>query len=325
MNPQRPDNNGDTLAMGAIVALGAVVGLQWASAYVAAFLGGERLDAGFGDGLTALLHLPSNGRTPAAAWPEPAAAQLPGPLLYWATAALVHLAGAFLLWGLWRGFNTNPAAIDRRRRLGVDAQPHIARRRDLKTLLVRRPEPGRYLLGRSHRRLVATEKPISRRRHRTTPGAVAVLAPSRSGKTVSTITAANRWHGPAILSSVKRDLIDGTFEQRAQLGEIRIYDPTHSTGARSNAWTPLHNAASRRGATRAARMLLGATGHDRTGNGQFWTDQAETLLASLLWLAANTAKPSPTSPTGSPPSTTQSKTNPGSSPASCEPSPIAMT
>ncbi len=279
----------DNLILIAIIAGGTLVGLQWVSAATASFIATrQKLSATYPDAMTALLRLPEQRSAPAEAWPDAAAAQLPGPWLYWPVTALVHILAAVIIWKMWSWISTRSDAIDRRQRLGVEAQSHIARRRDLKPLAVRGPEPGRYLLGRSRRRLLATEPPAGTKRGRTTPGAVAVIAPSRSGKTVSTIKAARQWQGPAVLSSVKRDLIDGTMEQRAEIGEVRIYDPTLTTGYPTNSWTPLHSATTRRGATRSARMLLSATGHDRTGNGRFWSDQAETLLSSLLWLAANT-------------------------------------
>lgn len=289
MNDPRQQDGNDTAIQVAVVAGGALVALQWVSAAAASYLtSGQALNADFGDGLAALVRLPKNAEQPADAWPAAAAAQLPGPFTYWLVTALVHIVAVTIAWKAWSILSANPASIDQRKRLGVSAQPHIARRRDLRSLAVRRPEPGRYLLGRSRGRLLATEPPSGATRRRTTPGAVAVIAPSRSGKTVATIRASNQWQGPAILSSVKRDLIDGTYEARAAMGEVRIYDPTRTTGHPSARWTPLHGATTRRGATRAARLLLSATGHDRTGNGQFWGAQAETLLSALLWIAANT-------------------------------------
>ena len=34
------------------------------------------------------------------------------------------------------------------------------------------------------------------------------------------------WDGPAILLSVKRDMLDATIKRRRNLGEVRVFDPS---------------------------------------------------------------------------------------------------
>jgi len=288
---QPPDDATSELTIAVILIAFYFVAAQWLTAVAAtALTAGSLTGAHIGDALSALINMRDHFGQPAEAWPPAVAASLPGPWLYWPLAVFAHLLLAFVGYQFFRLVRQSPHAIDRRKRLGVDAQSRTARRSDLGPLKVRGrgPVPGRYHLGRAFGRTLATEPPSGTGRKRTTPGAVAVIAPSRSGKTFATINSINQWDGPAILSSVKRDLIDGTFERRSRLGEVRIYDPKAITGLQRANWTPLHRAKTRSGATQMARMLLSSTGHDRTSNGSFWTDQAEGLLAGLLWLAANT-------------------------------------
>ena len=89
-----------------------------------------------------------------------------------------------------------------------------------------------------------------------------MIGPSRSGKTVNVIAGLLEWNGPAVVVSVKRDLIDATRVARAVRGECRVFDP--SGVARLPAellarWSPLRAATTPRSfsaevqATRAMR------------------------------------------------------------------------
>ena len=289
MNQQQPNEQNSTIA-NAVLVIAILIGVgQWLSAMAAALLTTRStLKAGFGEALLAIVNMRNNWATPADAWPEQAAQQLPGPWLYWPVAFIVHLLLVVAALRAFKMMNPSSDAIDERNRFGVDTQARTANRADLRPLRSRKPEPGRFYLGVSHGKELATEPPSDTKRHRTTPGAAAIVAPSRSGKTVATANSANQWEGPAILSSVKRDLIDGTTEQRSAMGEVRFYDPKGISGHQSNGWTPLERAKSRAGSVQMARLMISATGHDKNGTGGFWSAQAEGLLGGLLWLAANT-------------------------------------
>lgn len=163
--------------------------------------------------------------------------------------------------------------------------------RDLRPLLIRRPQPGRFVVGRLGRRLIATESPTQRRGRRRASGrgAVALVGPTRSGKTTAAIGGILDWDGSAILCSVKSDLLAATRERRASLGSIQVFDPSGVTGHRDASWSPLREAATTTGAVQAARAIVEAA--PRTTNveqGEFWSQMAESLLAGLMCVAANT-------------------------------------
>jgi type IV secretion system protein VirD4 len=280
----------------AALGIGLVV---WAGAALAALTVGERLGAGAGDAVRAVLRLPQHLSDPRLAWADPLVQRaLPGPGVYWGCTGLVVavvVGVAWLVLRLWR------AQQDRGRvRLGVDTRARFATTRDLAPLVVQRPVPGgRFVLGRVYGNLVATEDRRAAEeagaRQRTgfrqgDRGSVAVIGPSRSGKTVNVISGLLDWNGPAVVVSVKRDLIDATRVARSVGGETRVFDPSGVSGLPASGlarWTPLRAASTPRGAQKAATSLAASiprSGVD--GGADYWVKQAEILLTGLLGAAA---------------------------------------
>jgi type IV secretion system protein VirD4 len=273
-------------------------GIVWAGASLAAVVTGDRLDGGLGAAVRATVHLPDHFRHPALAWSDPAdRAALPGARLYWlctgvVLAAIVGLAALGIR--MWRMTRERG-----RVRLGVDTRARFATTRDLGPLVVDQPvPPGRFVLGGVHGRLVATEdrrspSPARSRRVRDRQGdrgSVAVIGPSRSGKTANVIAGLLDWDGPAVVVSIKRDLIDATREARNAVGATQVFDPSGVSGlpaAGLARWTPLRAADTPRGAQKAAAALAAAiprSGVD--GGADYWVKQAEILLTGLLGTAA---------------------------------------
>lgn len=286
-----PRDNGpdplETLAIGALVVFGVVSVGHWLAASLAALVGRQRsLKAGLAESFSALRLLPTHWSDPRRAWVEPAASNLPGPVLYWLSVVVVLAAalGALLLWLKYRQRRHEP--IDRRRRVGVDAQPRLATTKDLAPLLGREPEAGRFVLGRWGRRVLMTEGETFRGR-RGVRGAVLLFGPSQSGKTTRLIESVNAWDGPAVVSSVKTDLMRATLERRRAIGEVKVFDPIGISGMPCATWSPLRVAKSLPGALAAAQLLARAGGDDGPSD-RFWRGQAEQLIAAMLWVAANT-------------------------------------
>lgn len=282
----------NTLFVGAVLSGGGLAGAAWLGAQLAALLAGnDRIPAGVGDALLALTRLPSNLSDPKLAWSPEVRSQLPGPVLYWASTVAVVLVAGALAFVIWRVVHGRDDALDRRERLGVSTQGRLATARDLRPLLIRGPEPGRFVVGRLGRRLIATESPTQRRGRRRASGrgAVALVGPTRSGKTTAAIGGILDWDGPAILCSLKSDLLAATRERRASLGSIQVFDPSGVTGRGDASWSPLREAMTTTGAVQAARAIVEAA--PRTTNveqGEFWSQMAESLLAGLMCVAANT-------------------------------------
>ncbi len=271
--------------------------IVWLGAALSAALSGERLTGGLSDGVRAAFRLPKHASDPRSAWPTPAdRAVLPGPALYWFCTIVVLFGAVLAVWAaMWVWRRTRERG---RVRLGVETRARFATGPDLAPLIVEQPVPsGRFVLGRVHGRLVATEDrqaaPATSKRvaaRQGDRGSVAVIGPSRSGKTVNVIAGLLDWDGPAVVVSVKRDLIDATRERRDQLGETRVFDPSGVAGLPAHAlarWTPLRSAGTPRGAQKAATALAASiprSGVD--GGADYWVKQAEILLTGLLGAAA---------------------------------------
>jgi len=284
------------LLIGAAVAISSGL-IVWLGAALSAALSGERLTGGLSDGVRAAFRLPAHLSQPRSAWPTAAdRAVLPGPALYWFCTIVVLVGALFAVCGaawVWRTTRERG-----RVRLGVETRARFASGRDLAPLIVEQPVPsGRFVLGRVHGRLVATEDrqaaPATSKRvaaRQGDRGSVAVIGPSRSGKTVNVIAGLLDWDGPAVVVSVKRDLIDATRERRDQLGETRVFDPSGVAGLPAHAlarWTPLRSAGTPSGAQKAATALAASiprSGVD--GGADYWVKQAEILLTGLLGAAA---------------------------------------
>jgi type IV secretion system protein VirD4 len=278
----------DLLIFTGVGVLAAVTTLQWLIGNAAALLDGRVLHASPTAAIHALLHLPQHLADPRAAWPAPARADLPGPVRYWlATMLLLVAAGAVAYIGLALFTRSRQVPIDKRRRLGVQTQPRLANRRDLAPLYTRRPEPNRFVLARYARGYLSTEAARHRGR-RGVAGAVAVFGPSQSGKTTGLITGVEAWTGPAVVSSVKADLLRATVHARQQAGEVRVFDPLGVSGWPSSTWSPLRTARTLSGAVAAAAILARTGADDTTSGDKFWRGQAEQLLAGMLFTAANT-------------------------------------
>jgi type IV secretion system protein VirD4 len=276
----------------------AAVSATWLGASTALVLTGNPSVVSLSAAGAATPRLPAHVHSPASAWPEPYRSALPAAPIYWACTglAVILVLGALGLL-VWL-FGRSRVGTARRRPLGVDARTRLARRRDLGSLLIGEPTDGRFVIASFGRRLVATELPPPRaarpdrmRRSRKRigdRGALALVGPSRSGKTTAAVAGILEWNGPAVLSSVKSDLLATTHGWRQTLGEVRVYDPTSSTIPKGTSamWSPLQQAGTVVGAQRSARALCDAAPRAGVEGGMdFWLAQAEILLSGLLFVA----------------------------------------
>lgn len=282
---------------GAAAFVAGVLLVLWGGAAAATALSGHPVDYGLSATASATTQLPQHLSDPANAWPDGVRSSIPGPWLYWTCTALAFAAMSALVVAGWRWRSGRwRFGLEPRQRLGADTQARLASPVDLAPIVVPSAVAGRFVLGRVNGKLVATENrtaepvggPLQRRRAKARQGdrgAVALMGPSRCGKTTAAIAGILEWEGPAVLSSVKNDLMADTIKWRSQLGEVKVFAPTHKGSA---TWSPLRAATTPSGARAAARALCdGAPRSGIDGGGDFWFTQVEILLASLLWVAAN--------------------------------------
>ena len=304
--PAKHDRSGDGGVDPLLMLLGFVfasAGAVWAGAQLAALVRHRQLmNASLSVALQALAKLPSHATSPKMAWPLPVQNRLPGPLLYW-TCTLVMVVGTVALAvfaaRLVRG-RSRVGTVERRR-LGIDPKARFATRRDLKSLAVKGPSDGRFILGRVHGSLVATERRdrTVRRRRRRDPRAgdrssVAIIGASRCGKTANLISGILDWPGPAVVLSLKNDVVATTGRLRLSMGDVKVFDPTRCVDSRGllgvhvaeARWTPLRGAGTVQGAKRAAWALMDAAPKDGAENLSYFRSMAEDLLWPILYTAA---------------------------------------
>lgn len=282
-----------TVILWGLGAGGVAAATVWGGAQLAALATRRRpLPAGLAEAFAALVRLPAHAGHPAAAWAPELGPLIAGPVAYWAATAVAAVAVAAIGAVAYRVFARPGVGTDPRRRLGVDTRARLATARDIAPLVVAGPEPGRLIVGRVAGKLVATENRAragqAGRRRRARQGdrsGVAVIGPTRCGKTANVISAILEHEGPAVLSSVKDDLVEATIARRCQVGEVRVFDPTGVSREPSAQWSPLRAAGTLTGAQKAARALATTVGVDERGDVNFFTDVALDLLWPLLYAA----------------------------------------
>jgi type IV secretory pathway TraG/TraD family ATPase VirD4 len=123
--------------------------------------------------------------------------------------------------------------------------------------------------------------------------ALVVFGPTQSGKSAGVaIPNILEWAGPAIVVSIKPDLLDATLTARAHRGTVLVFDPLGQWKQQSHTWSPLAAAGSWNGALQTAQRMASA-GEIDTGTvkgGSFWSQAAEQRLAPLLYAAARTGR-----------------------------------
>ena len=123
--------------------------------------------------------------------------------------------------------------------------------------------------------------------------ALVVFGPTQSGKSAGiAIPNILEWAGPAIVVSIKPDLLDATLTTRAQRGEALVFDPFGLWERPSHTWSPLASARTWNHALETAQRIAGAGEMDPTTvkGGSFWSQAAEQRLAPLFYAAARTGR-----------------------------------
>ncbi|MGP0100881.1 MAG: type IV secretory system conjugative DNA transfer family protein [Solirubrobacteraceae bacterium] len=122
--------------------------------------------------------------------------------------------------------------------------------------------------------------------------AVMVLGPPRSGKTSNiVIPAMLAAPGAAVSTATKPDVLNATWQARAQIGQVWLFDPTGEQtqlpqGIRRLSWSPITAARTWDDALLMARAMAAATAPGKgTSNEQHWRERSTALLAPLLHAA----------------------------------------
>lgn len=119
---------------------------------------------------------------------------------------------------------------------------------------------------------------------------VLVLGPQRSRKTTGVVVPTLRdWRGPAVVTSVRDDVIEQSRERRSSLGKIYVFDPggavPHTTPDLAG-WSPLDACRTWDQAVWMANAFTNAARAGGVSMEAFWYQKASQLLASLFHAAA---------------------------------------
>jgi type IV secretion system protein VirD4 len=273
------------LAITAALTVLAVSGIAWIAMAFEGWFTSTSWDTALLDMPAALIDLAANRHD----------SQIAGAVeLWWRPTLIVTLLTAVLLAATMRAarawFDWRDGWRHRQRHADRIGSRVWARRRDLTDLLAdpphhRQPEPaaaGRLLVGSHAHHDVLVPARTS----------VMAIAPTRTGKT-SRLVVPNllRWDGPAVVTSVKRDVYDLTVTRRSELGPSWLFDPTGATGLDSVRWSPLLTSTTFPDATRTAAWLADAAAvEDKHDAAKFWETLATKLLAPMLFAAAATGR-----------------------------------
>jgi type IV secretion system protein VirD4 len=229
---------------------------------------------------------------PALAWPARARPALPGPAGFAVAAAAVTAvagAAAWLAARTWLG-SRSPAGFASGRQLGAA----LTERAVIARAAITRPS----LAGIPARRIPLTQAGV--RLGRAVPGgtrlaisgeeSVVVLAGTRAGKTSQVIIPwLADWPGPALVTSVRPDVLTATAALRTAGGPALVLDPAAMTRWPDRlAWSPVAGCADYgKARQRADIMITVGRGQqaDSTGSG-FFAANAVSLLAGWLHAAA---------------------------------------
>jgi type IV secretion system protein VirD4 len=285
--PRPPGGEGADRVAGGVVGAALLLGLWvWLTGELSALMNTGRWPAigplaGFG----VIIRLPGRLRDPAQAWPAAVRPSLPGGPILSLVGAVLFLSGLSIAAIAGRAWTRDRAAPRSGRRPAVGGGrgraaggASWATRRDLRALVIRRPVAGRLIVGRTGRKLLATEA-----RH-----SVLVFGPTQSGKTTGlAIPAILEWNGPVVATSVKGDLAAATLGWRSRKGRCWVFDPTGTAGLGvMSGWSPVAEAGDWSGAQRVASWMVDATpARSGMSDGAFWFAAAAKQLAPLLLAA----------------------------------------
>ena len=147
-----------------------------------------------------------------------------------------------------------------------------------RSLISNSSEEGRISLGYAGPHLLAAKsfRPVL------------VLGPQRSRKTTSiAIPSLLEWDGPAVVTSIRTDILTGTYDLRSKRGRAQVYEPMRRLMPEQAAvvgWNPLDDCKDWDSAIRCSSALTEAGALDLR-EGEFWYGMASRLLAPLLFAA----------------------------------------
>jgi type IV secretion system protein VirD4 len=289
-NSSGAGNSGsDTIFLACAYIVIGLLAAVWLTGQLAALLASRTwIDIGIEETVQVAFALPGSIADPAGAWPAGVRGHLPGPVGFAIAAMLafaavvaagVGLAKVFTGFGGSKGFATSGeldrelshrAALRKTKRL----RPGLRGRVDISEVAV---DLGRAV-GMGAKRLAASIE-----------NSILVLAAPRQGKTSQVIIPwLSRWPGPALTTSIRRDVVLATHELRRKIGPVAVLDVSDTEWPYPLQWSPVAGCEDYDQARRRANVMVtvGADGASDSTNSGYFRSNAVNLLAAWLHIAA---------------------------------------
>jgi type IV secretion system protein VirD4 len=242
----------------------------------------------------ALGHLPAHLADPRAAWPVRARSGLPGAVLFYMCGVLLLAAGTTLIVAAaraWVRSRRRPNGMATRRQLRPLTEKNVVRR----ALTVRPSLAGTRPTLREVGVPLGASEPDRLPLAASVEDSVLVLAAPRQGKTSQVIIPwLHHWPGPALVTSLRTDVLYATANLRAKRGPVVVMAPTGMTSwPNLLAWSPTSGCQSIDIARKRAEVMVivgKAEKQDSTNAGYFGAN-ATTLLTLWLHAAALAGRP----------------------------------
>jgi type IV secretory pathway TraG/TraD family ATPase VirD4 len=244
-----------------------------------------------GQALTVVTRLPGHLADPRAAWPPAARGRLPGPAAFAAAALITAAALTAACYAAVR------RALASRARRGFASARQIRAKLSEKAVLARADVIRPSLAGQ---RRAVTDAGVRAGRSEghgiplaiSAESSVLLFAAPRIGKTSQVVIPwVTRWPGPALVTSVRADVLEATASLRAETGPVMVMAPTGMIAwPDMAAWSPASRCASFDTARQRADIMVtvgkqGSDGSD-SGNAAYFGMMATNLLAGWLHAAA---------------------------------------
>ncbi|ADD45068.1 type IV secretory system conjugative DNA transfer family protein [Stackebrandtia nassauensis] len=245
------------------------------------------LHVGIGDAFTTALQLPRHLEDPRLAWPITARGQLPGPVGMYAAFVLAGIGYAVLgaVVVRWMAGRRRRRGFASRTDLAKSLTPSAARARAARL----RPELGHKPSVRDVSVDLGTAVGTGQKLAAPIDSSVLVLAAPRVGKTSQLIIPwLADWPGPALATSVRRDVADNTYQLRQRTGPVAVLDLTGTSWPDLLAWSPLDGCQGFDKARQRADVMIsiGKSESSDSTNAGFFGLTATNLMAGWLHAAA---------------------------------------
>jgi type IV secretory pathway TraG/TraD family ATPase VirD4 len=290
-HPRLLDSPLDYTVAAVVLLAGIITAGTWAAGQLAGLLfRGAWPPVSLGQGLSAAAGLPHHWADPRQAWPATARPDLPGAPGYAVAGVLVLLLSAAGAWALIRWL------VSRSPRRGFASAAQIRAALAARTVIARGASIRPSLEGEKIR-LADVGVDLGRSAPGGVPLAasardsVLVLAAPQQGKTSQVIIPWLRsWPGPALVTSVRLDVLENTAQMRRRRGPVAVMAPTGMIGWPDTlAWSPASGCERFDKARNRADVMVAVGKHGNAGDSQnaaFFGMTATNLLAGWLHAAA---------------------------------------